>query len=87
MNEKEGGFIVTLFKEKFSEEALQKLGLNARQIKAVLYVREKKSISNKEYQEINQISNRTATSDLKELVEKFSILKKSGAGAGISYHA
>jgi hypothetical protein len=34
-----------------TEEQLTKLGLNARQIKAVLFVKEKGRISNKEYQE------------------------------------
>ncbi|WP_298646373.1 hypothetical protein [uncultured Proteiniphilum sp.] len=30
------GFKVTFFKDRFSEEPLQKLGLNERQVKAVL---------------------------------------------------
>jgi ATP-dependent DNA helicase RecG len=41
MEEKWGGFIVTLFKDRFSEEQLQQLGLNERQIKAVLHVKKK----------------------------------------------
>jgi ATP-dependent DNA helicase RecG len=36
-----GGFIVKLFKDRFSKEELQKIGLNDRQIKAVLYVKER----------------------------------------------
>ncbi|MDR1342024.1 MAG: putative DNA binding domain-containing protein [Prevotellaceae bacterium] len=83
--EEDGGFMVTLFKNKFSAEELQKSGLNDRQIKAVLYVKEKGKITNKEYQEINQISNRTATYELKELVEKFDLLKTSGASVGTYY--
>jgi ATP-dependent DNA helicase RecG len=63
------GFIVTLFKDRFSEEQLQKLGLNDRQIKAVLYVKEKGKITNGEYQEINNISERTASRDLEELFQ------------------
>ena len=51
----------------------------------MLYVKEKGRITNKEYIEINQISNRTATSDLKELVEDFNVLKMSGAGANTFY--
>ena len=77
--EEDGGFMVTLFKNRFSEEELQKLGLNDRQMKAVLYVKEKGQITNAEYQEINGISNRTATYELKELVEQFNLLKISGA--------
>jgi len=85
MNEKEGGFIVTLFKDKFIEEELKKLGLNERQIKAVLYVKEKGKITNGEYQEINDVSRRTATRDLLDLVEKFNIMVPEGAGAGNFY--
>ena len=85
MNEKEGGFIVTLFKDKFIEEELKKLGLNERQIKAVLYVKEKGKITNGEYQEINDVSRRTATRDLLDLVEKFTILVQEGVGAGSFY--
>jgi len=84
--ERDGGFFVTLFKYKFSGEQLIKLGLNQRQVKAVLYVKEKGKITNAEYQEINKISRRTATSELTELVENFNILKKLGtAGSSVMY--
>ncbi len=85
IKEQEGGFIVTLFKDRFKEEPLRQLGLNDRLVKAVLYVKERGRITNKEYQEINNVSDRTATNDLKELVEVFSLLKMSGAGAGTYY--
>lgn len=85
LTERDGGFLVTLFKDNLTEEQLVKLGLNARQVKAVQYVKEKGKITNKEYQEINGISNRTATNELKELVEEFGLMKMSGAGAGIFY--
>jgi ATP-dependent DNA helicase RecG len=86
MNEKEGGFIVTLFKGRYSEKDLVKLGLNQRQVKAVLYVCEEEKITNREYQRINAISRRTATSDLKELVDKYHIFIKVGSsGSSIFY--
>ena len=85
LTERDGGFLVTLFKDNLTEEQLLKLGLNERQIKAVQYVKERRKITNKEYQEINDISNRTATNELKELVEKFGLLGMSGAGAGTFY--
>jgi ATP-dependent DNA helicase RecG len=85
MNEKEGGFIVTLFKDKFSEEQLQQSGLNNRQIKAALYVKEKGKITNKEYQEINNVSRRTATRDIAELTDVHKIFKNNGFGAGSTY--
>jgi ATP-dependent DNA helicase RecG len=83
--ERDGGFLVSLFKDNLSEEQLLKLGLNQRQIKAVLYAKEKGQITNAEYQQINTISRRTATNELVELVEKFSILKNVGIGAGSYY--
>jgi ATP-dependent DNA helicase RecG len=79
------GFWVVFRKDTYNEQSLKELGLNDRQVKAVLYVKENGKITNKEYQEINQISNRTATYELKELVEKFDILKISGASVGTYY--
>ncbi len=73
-------------KDILNVEYLQTLGLNDRQVKAVLYAKEKGKITNKEYQALNDISNRTATNELTELVKGFAILKVSGAGAGTFYH-
>ena len=77
-----GCLIVRLFKDNFVEEQLVKLGLNRRQVKAVLYVKEKGKITNKEYQKINDISKRTASREILELVS-FNILEQAGNfGAG-----
>lgn len=38
MKEQDGGFLITLFKNKFNEDQLRQLGLNDRQVKAVLFV-------------------------------------------------
>ena len=84
MEEKWGGFIVTLFKDRFSEEQLQQLGLNERQIKAVLYVKEKGKITNREYQGINETTAKTAFRDLDELV-KINILKRLGENKSAYY--
>jgi ATP-dependent DNA helicase RecG len=43
------------------KEQLLKLGLSNRQLKAVAYVREKGSISNSEFQSLNNISKATAS--------------------------
>ncbi len=84
--EQDGGILVTLFKNKYSAEQLKKMNLNGRQLGAVLYLLEKGSITNTEYQEINGISRQTATRDLKELVEKFKIFRREGiTGSGTSY--
>lgn len=60
LEEDMGGFMVKLFKDRFTEEQLQKLGLNERQVKAVFHVKEKGRITNKEYQEINNVTEQTA---------------------------
>ena len=73
------------FRDLFNENELKHKGLNERQIKAILYVKEKEKITNKEYMELNGISNRTATYELKELVEKYNLLKQSGSSINTHY--
>ncbi|GHT29164.1 ATP-dependent DNA helicase [Bacteroidia bacterium] len=85
LTERDGGFLVTLFKDRFSEEQLQQFGLNDRQVKAVLYVKEKGKITNSEYQKINNTSERTASREISELV-RLNILGQAGTfGAGSFY--
>jgi ATP-dependent DNA helicase RecG len=84
LKEKEGGFIVTLFKDRFSEVELKKLGLNERQVKAVLYVKERGRITNSEYQIINKISDRTSSRELENLYQ-IGIFKKIGDKKGAYY--
>lgn len=85
MKELDGGFIIVLYKDNITPEQLTKLGFNDRQVNAVLFVKEKGRITNKEYQEINDTTERTASRDLSDLVEK-QIIKSSGIkGAGAFY--
>lgn len=80
------GMWVVFHKDIYNTEYLQKLGLNERQIKAVLFVKDRKKITNSDYQVLNEISKRTATTELTELTNKFKVLTKVGAsGAGIYY--
>lgn len=76
------GFWVVFRKDLFNEEDLKVKGLNDRQIKAVLYVKEKGRITNKEYQEINKVSRQSATNELTELSDKYNLLSNKGYGAG-----
>ncbi len=81
-----GGISVTILKNQFNEKSLIEIGLSARQIKAVAYLKENRSITNKIYQEICEVSKATATRDLTELIDKFKLLGRSGeVGAGTSY--
>ncbi|HMM12401.1 MAG TPA: ATP-binding protein [Bacteroidales bacterium] len=72
-------------KDIYNEKYLQSLDLNERQVKAVLYVKEKGKITNSDYQTLNDVSRETATRDLKELIDK-QLIKPSGQkGAGAFY--
>ncbi len=82
--EENGVMTVVFYKDKWTEENLKKLELNDRQIKAVTYVKEKGGITNREYQNINTVSNKTAYLELSNLVKK-DIFKVLGKGKSVSY--
>ena len=64
-------FWITFRKDIYNAVDLSLLGLSDRQIKAVMYVKEKERITNLEYLEINKgITDRTALRDLDILIEK-----------------
>lgn len=72
-------------KDIYNEKHLQSLDLNERQVKAILFTKDKGKITNSEYQTLNNCSRNTATNDLTELVDK-ELLKSSGQkGAGAFY--
>jgi ATP-dependent DNA helicase RecG len=83
--EENGVMTVTFYKDKWNEENLKKLGLNARQIKAVMYVKENGRITNKNIQELFKVSRETATRDLIFLLEKDILLSSKIKGAGAYY--
>lgn len=59
--------------------------MNERQIRAVMYVKEKGRITNKEYQEYCNTSERTATRDLTDLVGKNIFEQVGFTGKGTNY--
>jgi len=64
---------------------LHKLDLNERQIKAIIHIKEKGEITNKEYQKITGIKDRLATIELNDMVNK-EILERFGTtGRGTYY--
>lgn len=83
--EEHNGFTITFSKDIYTFEYLQKYGLNERQIKAVLYVKENGRITNKEYQKICQLSERSSTRDLKQLVKLGLLEQKGNTGKGTEY--
>jgi ATP-dependent DNA helicase RecG len=85
MQEQDGGFSITLFKNNLTLEQLTKLGLNDRQLKAVSFVKEKGKITNKDYQSLNNCSRNTASNDLADLVQKGLFTPSDIKGAGAFY--
>jgi ATP-dependent DNA helicase RecG len=80
-----GGFSVYFYKDIYTEENLRKMGLNERQIRAVMYVKQKGKITNKEYQMINGIKERMATLELNQLVERGIFRRVGTTGKGTFY--
>jgi len=78
------GFRVIFRKDIFTEEYLRKVGLNERQIKAVMYVKEKGNISNREYRGLTGLSDEGARIDLSALVD-MGILEHRGGGRSAHY--
>lgn len=79
-----GGILVTLFKNRFSEEQLSKLGLIDRQVKAMIYIKTHGSITNKVYQQIGEVSDRTALRDL-DYLASIGLIQKIGTKKGRHY--
>ena len=78
-------FWVVFRKDIYNKDDLSKIGLNEKQIKTLLHVKEKGRITNAEYQKLNDCSERTASRQISELV-KANLLEQAGNfGAGSFY--
>ena len=73
-----GDLVVTIRKDIYTEDYLKNLGLNERQIKAVMDVKGRNEITNAGYRKRFGISDRTALRDLTVICEK-GIFQKVGA--------
>jgi len=82
--ENQGAIWLTFQKDIWTEDYLRSLGLNERQIKAVMWVKEKGSITNREYRELNKVSNKTAYLELADLIQR-GVLMSEGTGKGLRY--
>ena len=80
-----GGVSVYFYKDMYSEENLLKMKLNERQIKAVRFIKENKSINLSSFRAlIPEVSEKTLYRDLQELVKK-GLLKEIGEKKGRKY--
>src|SRR5690606_33129445 len=82
IKEFQNGLLVTLFKNNLTTEQLTKLGLNERQIRAILHIQENGEITNSVYQQINEIGRTTATEELKWLTDNGFITQIGNVGRG-----
>lgn len=80
-----GHFRLTLYKQYFTADYLNKLGLSSRQVTAVAYLKEHGSISNTKYQSIAKVSKATATRELNLLKNKGILSTEGAKGRGVVY--
>jgi len=78
-------FIVTMRKDIFTEDYLKNLGLNERQINAVILVKKENKITNKKYQELFGVSRQTATRELSDITQKGVFRQVGVTGKGTFY--
>jgi len=64
------GFTLIMRTSSFTDEYLQEIGLNERQIAAVSYLKEHGTITNGQYQKLTTVGASTALRDLNEMVTK-----------------
>jgi len=83
--QREGSFVVTLWRDWLTDKVMAGLDLNDRQRQAILLIKEGKQLNNTNYQRVFGVSKPTATRDLDNLAQK-GVLKKIGTtGRGTYY--
>jgi len=84
LKEEQGGFLSKIYKDRFTEDQLKKIGLNERQIEAIIYTKKYGKITNSDYQKLCNVSERTALRDLDDLINR-DVFKKKGEKKGTYY--
>ena len=80
-----GQFVMTLWRDWLTQKAIDALALNERQKLAVALVRKNGRITNREYQALSGITDRTALRDFEELTAKGVLEKRGTTGRSIHY--
>ena len=80
-----GGIQITFLKDILSADFLNRMRLNKRQIKAILYTKQYGEITNSIYQEVADVSKSTATRDIKDLENKGLLLNIGTKGSSAIY--
>ena len=81
----ENRFRVVIWRNWLTEDRLDQLDLNERQRNAIIFVKERGRISNLEYQRVAKAIKKTATRDLRDLVEKGVLEQRGTRGPGVHY--
>lgn len=82
--QRQGFFVLTLWRDWLTNEALAGFHLNERQLQAIAYLKSTSVITNSDYQRVAGCSQRTATRDLNELAHK-GLIAPEGKGRGARY--
>lgn len=85
IEENQGGISIVFLKDIYTEDYLRTLDINERQVKALLFAKEKGAITNATYQEINGIGKTLATEELGDLVGKELVQQSGTKGRGSKY--
>jgi ATP-dependent DNA helicase RecG len=83
--QRQGSFVITIWRDWLTEAVLAGYNLNDRQRKAVIYLKTHGKISNAEYQHAANSIKKTATRDLNDLKKKGIIEKVGSRGPGVHY--
>lgn len=80
-----GSFVLTLWRDWLTAEALASLKLNERQTRALAHLKAKGRITNSEYQQTTGASERSALRDLADLAQK-GVLRRIGTTGRTAYY-
>ncbi len=83
--QRQGSFVLTLWRDWLTGEALAELQLNERQTLALGFLKAHRRISNPEYQKLTKTTKKTATRDLGDLREKGVVEQRGDRGPGVHY--
>jgi len=78
-------FKVTFWREIYNESHLEAIGLNDRQIQAILFVKKSGTLNNTGYQKMFKVSRMTATRALSSLVSSGLLIRTGTHAMGIKY--
>jgi len=78
-------FVVTIWRDWLTNEAMTRSGFEERQKKAILYVKAHGRITNREYRDLTETIYRTASRDLEDLVSKRAFRKVGVTGRNVHY--